>query len=117
MYVGRAVALGPLRHMLAGGGEIDHLGDVGRVVAHPLQILGDKEEVGGGGDVVRILHHEGQERAEDAVIEVVDRAVSFADQNSLVGIARRRGIRSEEHTSELQTLMRISYDVFSLKKT
>src|SRR3546814_5398840 len=25
-------------------------------------------------------------------------------------------IRSEEHTSELQSLMRISYDVFSLKK-
>src|SRR3546814_9922705 len=26
-------------------------------------------------------------------------------------------IRSEEHTSELQSLMRISYDVFCLKKT
>src|SRR3546814_6347532 len=25
-------------------------------------------------------------------------------------------VRSEEHTSELQSLMRISYDVFSLKK-
>src|SRR3546814_1989890 len=28
-----------------------------------------------------------------------------------------RGIRSEEHTSELQSLMRISYAVFCLKKT
>src|SRR3546814_1730845 len=28
----------------------------------------------------------------------------------------RRGIRSEEHTSELQSLMRISYAVFCLKK-
>src|SRR3546814_8900293 len=27
-----------------------------------------------------------------------------------------RGVRSEEHTSELQSLMRISYAVFSLKK-
>src|SRR3546814_6663925 len=26
------------------------------------------------------------------------------------------GVRSEEHTSELQSLMRISYDVFCLKK-
>src|SRR3546814_3024900 len=26
-------------------------------------------------------------------------------------------LRSEEHTSELQSLMRISYDVFCLKKT
>src|SRR3546814_5525361 len=29
---------------------------------------------------------------------------------------RRFGIRSEEHTSELQSLMRISYAVFCLKK-
>src|SRR3546814_1498152 len=29
----------------------------------------------------------------------------------------RPGIRSEEHTSELQSLMRISYAVFCLKKT
>src|SRR3546814_5811340 len=28
-----------------------------------------------------------------------------------------RPFRSEEHTSELQSLMRISYDVFCLKKT
>src|SRR3546814_2299021 len=30
--------------------------------------------------------------------------------------ARRGGLRSEEHTSELQSLMRISYAVFCLKK-
>src|SRR3546814_7113044 len=29
---------------------------------------------------------------------------------------RRRGLRSEEHTSELQSLMRNSYAVFCLKK-
>src|SRR3546814_5997605 len=29
---------------------------------------------------------------------------------------RHRGTRSEEHTSELQSLMRISYAVFCLKK-
>src|SRR3546814_4115346 len=29
---------------------------------------------------------------------------------------RGRGLRSEEHTSELQSLMRISYAVFCLKK-
>src|SRR3546814_3053906 len=31
-------------------------------------------------------------------------------------IEDRRGARSEEHTSELQSLMRISYAVFCLKK-
>src|SRR3546814_6190297 len=32
------------------------------------------------------------------------------------GIGYQTGIRSEEHTSELQSLMRISYAVFCLKK-
>src|SRR3546814_6045522 len=32
-------------------------------------------------------------------------------------VARRTAPRSEEHTSELQSLMRISYAVFCLKKT
>src|SRR3546814_7928348 len=32
-------------------------------------------------------------------------------------IPRGRALRSEEHTSELQSLMRISYAVFCLKKT
>src|SRR3546814_9973951 len=34
----------------------------------------------------------------------------------LVKICAKDGIRSEEHTSELQSLMRISYAVFCLKK-
>src|SRR3546814_8909103 len=33
-----------------------------------------------------------------------------------VGQPRRKLLRSEEHTSELQSLMRISYAVFCLKK-
>src|SRR3546814_9388908 len=32
-------------------------------------------------------------------------------------VSRRTGKRSEEHTSELQSLMRTSYAVFCLKKT
>src|SRR3546814_5970086 len=36
-------------------------------------------------------------------------------ERGVAGILRRRG-RSEEHTSELQSLMRISYAVFCLKK-
>src|SRR3546814_8785971 len=35
---------------------------------------------------------------------------------SLCVAARRGAVRSEEHTSELQSLMRISYAVFCLKK-
>src|SRR3546814_1945874 len=40
-----------------------------------------------------------------------------AENAVLVGIERHRlAMRSEEHTSELQSLMRISYAVFCLKK-
>src|SRR3546814_5663287 len=44
--------------------------------------------------------------------------LSRRDQNALREIERRwiRQIRSEEHTSELQSLMRISYAVFCLHK-
>src|SRR3546814_10182702 len=37
-------------------------------------------------------------------------------QSSLLTSVAMRGRRSEEHTSELQSLMRISYAVFCLKK-
>src|SRR3546814_2823162 len=40
-------------------------------------------------------------------------ALGFADFEGVIEGARRR---SEEHTSELQSLMRISYAVFCLKK-
>src|SRR3546814_2727441 len=43
---------------------------------------------------------------------IVDRAMAM-----LAGQAPRFGLRSEEHTSELQSLMRISYAVCCLKKT
>src|SRR3546814_3751353 len=35
---------------------------------------------------------------------------------SITAAGTRRALRSEEHTSELQSLMRISYAVFCLKK-
>src|SRR3546814_7157497 len=38
------------------------------------------------------------------------------DPGALTGGSRQRVQRSEEHTSELQSLMRISYAVFCLKK-
>src|SRR3546814_3530040 len=41
---------------------------------------------------------------------------AFLDQPRGEQFADRRMLRSEEHTSELQSLMRISYAVFCLKK-
>src|SRR3546814_5475811 len=44
------------------------------------------------------------------------RVVGFADNQAFVGVLSTLLLRSEEHTSELQSLMRISYAVFCLKK-
>src|SRR3546814_10617454 len=46
-----------------------------------------------------------------------DDADGGADEDRCGAFRRRvQGVRSEEHTSELQSLMRISYAVFCLKK-
>src|SRR3546814_10996059 len=48
-----------------------------------------------------------------AISNVIDNAVKHGSE---VTVALRTRNRSEEHTSELQSLMRISYAVFCLKK-
>src|SRR3546814_5847367 len=60
-------------------------------------------------------HHEGQVGIHDAD---VDRGVGVEDGQRLVDHAEieEGEVRSEEHTSELQSLMRSSYAVFCLKK-
>src|SRR3546814_1963241 len=49
-------------------------------------------------------------------LDAMIRALASADQLRRVGSAGMTSIRSEEHTSELQSLMRISCAVFCLKK-
>src|SRR3546814_7015914 len=53
----------------------------------------------------------------DAAVDIFDREAVFIDR-ALTGLVRDfpELRRSEEHTSELQSLMRISYAVFCLKK-
>src|SRR3546814_4725334 len=60
-------------------------------------------------------------RALDAGAQVLDAAlvehvVADLAAPADVGLVRFERVRSEEHTSELQSLMRISYAVFCLKK-
>src|SRR3546814_18272190 len=53
----------------------------------------------------------------DRVVEAEGLAENGADDLADVGTGEvQRDVRSEEHTSELQSLMRISYAVFCLKK-
>src|SRR3546814_5452824 len=48
--------------------------------------------------------------------KAVNRTLELATANSVVTNKNASEVRSEEHTSELQSLMRISYAVFCLKK-
>src|SRR3546814_2824276 len=62
-------------------------------------------------DIQRVVYAEGEEEnVLRAVQTVVDEQLA---RPILIG---RPEVRSEEHTSELQSLMRISYAVFCLKK-
>src|SRR3546814_3829383 len=51
---------------------------------------------------------------EKQIVGAVEKAILGSDLGLTPNTA---GTRSEEHTSELQSLMRISYAVFCLKKT
>src|SRR3546814_1469993 len=69
----------------------------------------------GGNDGIDLPHAEiGQK------VGLVDRTLGVPDIGKLGSCirdgSRWRAFRSEEHTSELQSLMRISYAVFCLKK-
>src|SRR3546814_2521672 len=56
--------------------------------------------------------------ADDDDVAGADLTPQYAHHGGVLALidARRAGERSEEHTSELQSLMRISYAVFCLKK-
>src|SRR3546814_4096434 len=61
----------------------------------------------------RSARDRGAEPEEAAALEIADRLGLAAFHAQQIGGARHR---SEEHTSELESLMRISYAVFCLKK-
>src|SRR3546814_8524416 len=52
----------------------------------------------------------------DIIVTAQKRAQSVNDVGLSITTASGEQLRSEEHTSELQSLMRISYAVFCLKK-
>src|SRR3546814_7635890 len=61
---------------------------------------------------------QGRRSRRSAVEQEIEAARQLLDQAERVVVLTGAGIstdRSEEHTSELQSLMRISYDVFCLK--
>src|SRR3546814_4803842 len=84
--------------------RLDARGGVGLV--HPCRRIGRLWCAPGGLDALQLAGKR-------------QRAWQFDDlhgRRRIDGLNRRRRARSEEHTSELQSLMRISYAVFCLKK-
>src|SRR3546814_2447831 len=106
------------------------LGDVENVVDQGQQVLRALVDVGGIALVLRAaeraqqlaLHDfreadDGVQRRAQLMAHVGQelRLGAVGELGALLG-ADQRLLRSEEHTSELQSLMRISYAVFCLKK-
>src|SRR3546814_1954147 len=54
--------------------------------------------------------------ARDPIDELLSQALAFETRETVSLLGFLTAVRSEEHTSELQSLMRISYAVFCLKK-
>src|SRR3546814_3659327 len=79
------------------------------LIAAPVGYLAGLVGIGGGIFLAPLLHLTCWRDAR----AIAATASLFILVNSLFGLA---GQRSEEHTSELQSLMRISYAVFCLKK-
>src|SRR3546814_2183858 len=60
--------------------------------------------------------HSSRNRSIIAARRILSNSAMGAVQRAAMSTPVARAIRSEEHTSELQSLMRISYAVFCLKK-
>src|SRR3546814_7863049 len=74
-----------------------------------------RERPAGGGREQQAGAHDAQQARADETPD--ERAAPIEGQQfARLGIAEIEHMRSEEHTSELQSLMRISYAVFCLKK-
>src|SRR3546814_2028554 len=101
--------------------------DLGAVQAGREQAIGQKAQPAGRlhADDAAVLHVRFQQWRQRRRQRAVEDALHPVDAQRIAGeaqtlrclhmIARVAG-RSEEHTSELQSLMRISYAVFCLKK-
>src|SRR3546814_6276522 len=78
----------------------------GKRIVHPAEVeLADARRV-------PLLDQE----AARALVQALDHLVLGIGELQAFDVVLAAGVRSEEHTSELQSLMRISYAVFCLKK-
>src|SRR3546814_4436095 len=93
---------------------MDEDDDEGAVVGQ----LGDQRQILDGGKAAVAARRQGDAADRQPLVQPLEAPQASADAGRKLGrkgsCGERR--RSEEHTSELQSLMRISYAVFCLKK-
>ena len=82
---------------LAGREIDDRLGDIRRMVADPFDVLRTEQEMRAERDIARILHHEGEEVAEDAVFQRVEFGVAHPHGAGAFDVAMGVGV---EHVFE-----------------
>src|SRR3546814_9691110 len=89
------------------------------------QLLAEEQELGGAESPLALLLNRIWEKARDVLGITPDAFMDWLEKTAPGDVSADAGagatgararIRSEEHTSELQSLMRISYAVFCLKK-
>src|SRR3546814_1025741 len=91
-------------------GPLEHRWEAGRLV--PALVLHDQICPRPGAYRVQV-EFDGEPPVEGFALVRLVRGVAAIDLSDIDGFTQ---VRSEEHTSELQSLMRISYAVFCLKK-
>src|SRR3546814_8879310 len=81
------------------------------------RLVGDQLDGGDQADAAHLAHQGMPGEAAQAVLQPRRHRADVADDVALlVDLQRLKRQRSEEHTSELQSLMRISYAVFRLQQ-
>src|SRR3546814_6012503 len=111
---GGAVGVHALEDLRLGVGDVGDRGEVADVRRLDVGDDGDVRAHQGGqlADLAGVVHAD----FEHAVDGVALHAREAQRHTPVIVEAAGAGGRSEEHTSELQSLMRISYAVFCLKK-
>ena len=80
--------------------HVEHgFGDVGGMVADPLDVLGAEHQMDAERDVARVFHHVGQQFAEQRGADGVDFLVALPDRHRRRQIVRRIGV---EHGLDLR---------------
>src|SRR3546814_1034872 len=117
-----ALPIWTAEHHLASVGNLDFHIDRGLAdgVGGDLAVRLNGDEDARLGRAVKLLqvHAEGAVKVEDVGADGLAGGIGEVDAGEAEGVLQRPvdQQRSEEHTSELQSLMRISYAVFCLKK-